>query len=733
LDILHAAIATAPKIQKTFLQSRQDVNAQIDGLASGSDKILKRINILCTVSRVREGTDMFVSLTAFRPYGEAQSGFLDSYIQPLVTWKLPEHPEGVSARLHLQCCLNLKLGLVHVATSETIATYDFTQPVPKIMSILSDQRSSILGQIALPGGSLLTASRAGYILYDIKFNSILDQRYSAAELSQPKKRKRDASADSHVDVQIVDYYSDLGIVAVLRGRELSCIQVAKPQSWKQSETSCLLADALGKGVNTTSHPQHIANEDVIHSLGHAFSDSVTFPASANWNGVMEQLGDLAEKEDVNEFERLMANHLGIAYDAPKQNGVNGTTEHHEPPNTLQWKFPDPHKGAIKAHRHKAISALRLIFSWEDRTHLTNGNKSTTPSSPLSIQFFPPCTFHWLVITGQLNRSNLDHAFRLYPSDADSTPSLLSSSLVDAIVQFDPSLQLLFSVINHHLRLEIPELVQSIKYVIQSLTGSGLPAPMLALTNGDHSMANGDDDHSINHEADDAMDDVDFVISTLENGIPMRGEAIRRILTQLNAFSNAEIAESFRQLLSQSEIVQLMNILRLELEDSGWVSRYIDPDPTAAAEFGVPSNHAISIISKILSSAVDAIGVSGWLAPSNDDSADPVDELLLALRAETSIVLEGIHEATFMVDMLDQFLHYAEKKRTEFTPNPRISGAAIKTLAYQTPDLPLGLGLHSELSKSRMSVGGKESHRSKRDIGRQISMRVPKYSFDRIRI
>jgi len=168
---------------------------------------------------------------------------------------------------------------------------------------------------------------------------------------------------------------------------------------------------------------------------------------------------------------------------------------------------------------------------------------------------------------------------------------------------------------------------------------------------------------------------------------------------------------------------------VELEDSGWISRYIDPDPTAA-EYGIPSNHAITIISRVLSCAVDAIGLNGWLSPSSSDPADSMDGLLIALRAETSIALEGIHEATFMIGLLNQFLQYTSRRKGAHQPK---AGKPISIEQNPHRELPLGLKIENEISLIRVSAGGREQQRSKRDIGRQISMKVPKYSFERIRI
>jgi hypothetical protein len=627
-----------------------------------------------------------------------------------------------------------------VGTSDVIATYNFTENNPKITSIIADSMSSLSSQIALPGSIILAASRSGYTIYDVKYNSVQDRRDTNTDgFTSAKKRKRDADSEVSGSVRLIEYFSKTGIAVALRGRDLSLIQLAHTglKRRKREQNSCQLIDALGRGVDVAIKDQGKKVDHKIYKLlGPLLPDSSTFENQESWNTAMGQLEDLANKEDVDGFDQLFAEQIGIrCHDSSTSQDAQQDmiSIYEDAPNTNspRWIFPDYRKSTTTGlYRSKATFALRLIFQWSDKSKLSNGTDSKQSSaSPLTIQFFPPNVFHWLVITGQLSKFNIEQAFRLYPSLSDGMFSLSPFDLIDAIAHFDPSLRLLFGVITHHLHLEALELVQAIKYIIQSLDDSEVSVNLPAITNGEEPLLNGDGEHNFLEEADDAVEDVDFVISTLEHGIPMRGEVLRTALTQLNAFSVSDIVDAFRASLNQHEIVRLMNILRLELEDSGWISRYIDPDPTAS-EYGIPSNHAITIISRVLSCAVDAIGLNGWLSTSASDPADSMDGLLIALRSEASIALEGIHEAMFMIGLLNQFLHYAYRRKGAYQPKP---GKPITIEQNPHRELPLGLKIENEISLTRVSAGGREQQRSKRDIGRQISMKVPKYSFERIRI
>lgn len=745
LEVVYAELTDGGKIKSGFLRGREDVVAQLETFVAGDDeKALRKINVLCLLSRIRGSSELFLSLVALRPSYNSSLAF-GSGVQELITWPLPAHPEGISTRLGVDCSFNFKIGYLHVSTSQMIATYSFTTSIPQITSVIVDQMSSLLAQVAIPDSFILAASRSGFTVYDVKFNSIQDRSFSIFDLSSGKKRKRDVETDSNAATKIIGYFPKYRVAIALRGRELCSVQLSQDILGREKHESCRLIDALGKGVDNSSKAYTQLEKSITSVLGQPIPDSSVIENHESWNTAMGQLEDLASNDDVEEFDRLFAKYVGISYHNEnrvdgKVNGID--TEEMADSHPLQWDFPNYRHPSSKAtYRSKAVFALRIIFRWDAPPVLIQESRNKSLSSPLTIQFFPPNTFHWLVITGQLGKDNIEQAFRLYPGHNDSTSTISNYHVVDAIVQFDPSLRLLYSVLNHHLRLEVLELVQAIKYIIQNLGDSEAPTQALAITNGEDATViqrspklNGDsptmngDNKSLMDEAEDAVDDVDFAISTLEDGIPIRGEALRTALTQLNCFEASSIVDAFKELLNQSEIVRLVNILRLELEDSGWISRYIDPDPTTA-EFGVPSNHAITIISRIISCAVDAIGLSGWMTAASNDSIDSMDDLLIALRAETSVALEGIHEATFMIGMLNQFLQFAEPKARAYQPRT----GPIRIEKFAVPELPLSLKDDDQISLQRSSAEGLNKQRSRRDIGRQISIKVPKYSFERIRL
>ncbi|KAK4964848.1 hypothetical protein LTR28_003616, partial [Elasticomyces elasticus] len=84
-------------------------------------------------------------------------------------------------------------------------------------------------------------------------------------------------------------------------------------------------------------------------------------------------------------------------------------------------------------------------------------------------------------------------------------------------------------------------------------------------------------------------------------LEVRGQALHLVLTKLNAHPPGEIVKAFRDLLSQQELVFFIHLLRIELADGGWTSRYIDAD-IKRTDMGSPADQAISIISNLLNCA-----------------------------------------------------------------------------------------------------------------------------------
>jgi hypothetical protein len=722
LVVEYACISDASPISTGFLKEREDIVAQLQ--ASPSSAVNQAgIRILCAVIKDQNNGAYFLTLTAIRARNSRLASSFRSMLQHLIAWELPIVTKPESSSDTASYSLNAGAGLLHITAFGYLTTYDFSGAFPRISGQLMEANSSILAHLILQGSAILTVSGSAYTIYDVKYNSIQDKTpVGAANSPHNKKRKRNDDTRAFSNIEFIQYFSKLGIAVALQDNSLVAVQTESQSTPKRrSENTARLIDVLGKGItHSNQESQPLTNSNLPDSLEAPDQKSTTLMTStpghlSQWHQTEKELEDLVAKGDADGFDKSFA--MAIAFPLVKDSQGNDTD---------QWDFPE-FRSSPGIVREKVFTALRLIFG---RDNLKSTN--TDEKAALKIQFFPPNVFHWLVISGQLTTTLIEQAMRQLSNASYWLNSLTKSDLVSAIVDFDPSFGLLKSILMNHIHLEIEDLAQAIKFIVRSLDNSTLPAPKALLTNGNDITVNGALDHDVDDEADAAMEDLDRAISTLENGLPNRRETLRLALIQLNAFPTARIIDNLRHFLSQHEVIFLIHILRIELADGGWTSRYIDAGPLdyPETETEEPSDGAITVVARLLSCAIDTIGVSGWLATSAVDPVDSVDELLVSLRAETSAALEGIHEATFMKGLLSEFLRYGWRRETEFKPSGKDKPLLESKL--QTV-LPLGLKVEKQISPIRRNAGGQVKERSKRHIGMEISMKVGKYSFERIRI
>jgi len=187
---------------------------------------------------------------------------------------------------------------------------------------------------------------------------------------------------------------------------------------------------------------------------------------------------------------------------------------------------------------------------------------------------------------------------------------------------------------------------------------------------------------------------------------------------------------------------LINLLRIELAEGGWTTRYTDDiyeeNYATDDEQGSPADASINVIVELLNAAVDAIGPSGWNVGLSSDKALNTDDMIVVLRAEITAALEGCQEIQAIGSAIQEFGKYcaelqadnpSSKKRRLVDPikNPGFLNVEIKDTT-----MPMG-GRVEVIDRTKTSKGGQIKMKSKGAIGQAISMRVGNYSIDRIRV
>jgi hypothetical protein len=768
-----------------------DLDTAKQGLLKGREDILAALSIPGIVPEPHTQSELLVVITkdgsveskvhifALRSRTSSRSTGQRAQPQHLLTWDLPPVTSITSSTGNLTSSysLNAGSGILYQLDHGKITAYDLSGVSPRIATNINTAEQNVQSIMPLSTSLLLASSLKNYTIYDTKYGSIQAatpiNEISAAETSS-KKRKITDSKSKPSSAHFIGYFGKSGVAAALSGQNLIAIQVGGrgSNSKRRKLAEPLLIDSIGKAVGSSFEPKKFSKMEFPAVLGKVVKDYATNPKQ--YQQLSEEtivtLDQLLAKDDIPKFEALFAAEVKVKtnLENPTRKREKEFAKHGEP--DLEWVFPVDKP--LPLFREKALYALSRIFSW---IPITNGIFSSGDThrrlSAISINVLPPNIFRWLTVTGQLTAELIQQALQA----SNPTENLVArGDVVLALADFDPSLSHLYTLLTRHPRLEIEEVVNAIKLIILSLDNSTLPqpdpvlsvangdvsngyAPIDSMPNGDHKLTNGDvhmtngDSKSDDEESDDAiadaaMDDVedelDRAIDTLEK--PIRGDSLRQAITKLDSFSSNIITSTLRQQLSHHELVFFIHILRIELADGGWTTRYLDDGPEDDSEIDEFWDQAIGVIAKALGCAVDALGMAGWLMSSANDPMDAVDKLLDSLRAEISATLEGVHEATFLTGVLSEFVRYQTKrvnagyKAYATVPNSGMKNANKEGRVWRFENgedkvLPVGLKVVPKKVEEGTKMGGKgRKVETRREEGIARSRMVGEYSFERIR-
>jgi hypothetical protein len=238
------------------------------------------------------------------------------------------------------------------------------------------------------------------------------------------------------------------------------------------------------------------------------------------------------------------------------------------------------------------------------------------------------------------------------------------------------------------------------------------------------------------ELEVAEDELDHAVNALTAGLEVRSDALRGIFARLHALNSLDVTSTMRSTMSQDELFFLIHILRIELADGGWTSRYVDVGEGAGAEGGMvdalagieesgPSDESIKVIGFLLNCAVDAIGISGWLVGLGGNWS--AKELVESLRAEVSAGYEGCLEA----NTVKSFLADIEKYAGQVDQRPgAYFDADIDEEGETRAVLPVG---GKAVAPKVMARTTRKETKSRFARVQEKSKSVGKYVFERIRI
>lgn len=803
--IEYASLTNGSAVRRGLLKGREDVVATLDPLTERKSDLLEATPILCIIAQPRQpklaakdARDLHIF--SLLPRSSDIITHHRPHVQHLLTWALPQPTQDIP-QSHLKSLYSLHAisGTLHQLLGGAIISYDLSGTVPRISSELKPSKGHLQSFVRISPTLIFGISTISCGLFDTKYNSIQSMVPLMSDTStspESKKRKYSSSAEksesSFKRLDMLTFFSDIGLAVGLSNHELVGIQIGVNTRLRRSGNAreSLLIDSIGKGIRSKRvNPEQKGDGSLPMPISRSIINPI-YEVDQKWSEQTVHLDKYVKNNDVLNFEKLFAVEIGVSLDAkeikerkhPQKtpsmtlhklvNGSEGekltngfgkeeikTTlengdgeiaeESYDEIPLPEWQLPEVVSDSIRlSHRHKALYALSKIFTWTESASGTRTIDSVGgEKSSIAVIFFPPNVFQWLLVTGYVTNALIERALRDTSShNVNQTMSVSNGDIVTAIVNFDPEMRILHAVLNQSSFFPVSEIAQAIKLLIRSLDNGPQPKTTMLLTNSTPPT----DDENVEHiesEIEAASQDLDLALSTLHDGLIIRSQTLRPALTRLHSFPAPLITSTLRASLNHHEIIFLIHLLRLELKDGGWASRYFFDSgrSTPDASAGDPSDRAIVIIASLLSCALDAVGTAGWLTAANNvDSVDSTEDVLHSLLLETSAALEGIWEAGFMKGLLSDFLRYS-RKSTEGKQKPdnrkmRAQGKPELVHSWQTKDvaqtveqsmLPLGVSELMGIEHKKVGIGGEIKKRSAREMGMMISKRVPKYSLERI--
>ncbi|EME86356.1 uncharacterized protein MYCFIDRAFT_84502 [Pseudocercospora fijiensis CIRAD86] len=705
VEVEHSLVTDLDSVRRGLLRGREDIQALLEslhteGIAESAPAIL------CQVVRLQDRRQ--VRIHALKNVGSSALQSQRSPIQEAVRYDLPGTFVPAESRFEL----NAPAGTLHQHSKGRLTVFDLSGTLPKMVFQNGRPGQRPVDTFArLSSASVLTASQHRLAVHDTKYGSVL----SSLELS----RDRDG-VQTQSSLRFIVSFTDLGIVTALRGHDLLAMQVGHglEDVRRSRNAGPLLLDVLGKGKYLSEKVD---------------STETNEKRRRKWESWVSKVDHFLEHEDIEGLEKLVAKDLHLHKKGEdKERMTNGHANGDSPVHLAPWALLPKHYDPQHIDHKKAVYILGKIFAWRTiESHLEIGQKH------LELILASRNILAWLALAGYLTAPEIEHALPRTAAGFHSQPHVLPGDIAYAIGDADASFDLLCNLFSLPAFWELPEVVQAIKVLIDSFEEKDEARPQQLLTNGDIDMVDGDDAEKseVQLEAEEAaaMREIERANNLMDAGVT-RSTAFRKCLVRLQQFDHKDVSGALRAQMSQTEIIFLIQIMRVELANGGWTFTYdgiedsaIGIDPSAQ-ELSL-DNQGIRTIAQLISCAVDAIGLSGWTVGLSGDRF-VTDDLLYSLINETSAVMEGMFAAENLETTLKEIERTAASvqqqlqshKRKRNGPEEQPENASEATL------MPLGGRMDPPTVSKTV-----EARKGKVLTAKQKSQSVGKYSFERIRI
>lgn len=723
-----AQLTDAYSASQGILRGRQDV------LAIFPEQIVEggfNPEILVIVTNALELVRRTLHIVRLPRRTTALSKGMNHSVDSLLTAEIPAQTSSNKTTFGIK----VSAGILQQLRNNDLITFDLSDTLPKEQTKV--KVPSAQSFLRLSNTAVMLASKDSICVYNPQFQSNLATVQLAPAATESLKRKRGGETEggSSHSCKFISYFPKLGTAVAIVDNDLVAVQVEGQQDRHgRPRAAGLLVDSLGCSARDQTRPGREGSSFKKAKLDLTTLDTF-LPGSMGLGLPWSQMTAGVERLfvsgtcDESEFDRKIEQYFGADWsdqtDASKISGTNkmDIATKGDAPGQRSTR---PQYPPADVDRRWVLYALSKIFSW---------TKSGENEPSLSITFYPLKTFMWLTSHGYMTVANIEAALRTRGVPAVSIPA---GQLVEALVETDPDMDLLYAVVAKNY-LGASELLHAIRKLMGSLglLGDNPGTKQDLLDIGDDV----DIEEQVAKLQEEAEADLELAEHELGPGSGNRGAALSLALSKLYTCPSDDITLALQTTFTSQDIVCLIYLLRFELARGGWTTRYTDIDETGIVdeEAGVQDN-AIILIASLLNNCIDAIGTVGWLSGDArlvDGDLFEAEELIASLKLEVSAALEGIEECVYLKGVLTGFLKYADSYQRGLPPpskdSKRLNDAPVilASADEEIKALPIGLQAEKQISLLKIGAGGAIHKRTARDIGLLKSQKIGRYSREKI--
>lgn len=695
-SIVHASSVSMEQARRTILMEHEDLLSTLESSTEGcSSQLLLLLTRSAPASSADDPGRLTLWIWAVK-YAESldlpRSPLHTNYLNEVTSLTMPEpnHAAGEIASLRL----HISSGTLYQGLANELLIYDLKSLIPRLARTLKYRKAKdVSSYIRVSSDHIAISSGESILLIDSRYSSF----QAIYDLPKPKKPRSPAANGTKSNssplarspnARLISFHGPSGSAIVLSGRSLIAVDLSKSTPRKlpsrKRKHGGFLIDAVGRS-SLTAEEQRLPHKRIElwpPILGQYISPRQELES---WEATKTALDHYLDAGLNPDFDRTALSMMSTADSALSHFSECGL-------DYLLSKF----------------------FSWKSTDQWKDGQAV----NELGVRFLPEQTWAYLVQKGLVNVDQIEVSFKR--QDLVTGNSVLKvTALTQVLTDWDPTLNLLSSLLQSPCSISITEVCYAMKVAMERFA-------KLAAQNEQNLLSNS------------AVDEAETPKPSSDAGTPQTTGHDERfqllfdaVIARCDACPSSLVTKALRTELSSSEVRNAVDLLRMKLARNGWLSPYTEDGHMSGPQRKYDDNQA-SMVGKLLNCAVDSLGPGGWLLNNSlaDDPAEAV-ETVSYMKAEISAALEGIEEATYLQGMLGEILLCGKSALNSSTTQPHL--ATIEQEEQRSIPLPLGLKLEQNITMTKVGAGGELQRRSIRDIGKLKSRRVPRYSFERIRI